>query len=406
MNNRSTKSLFSWTRLYYGLGVLFLILLIFVILPTYTSPESRLWPSKLGYPAILRTLGLSINVDVTRATEKSVTTIMSGTGYIRHLNEIPINIEVSGIVTALKAAPGDRVTAGSVLLSLDTGGYTSRLAKLDLNLKHASYEKAKSDYEREQGTYDKGLISLSTLQQFKLDYQQAKIAYQKAQESYEESSKSRSTSVLNKKSRTSKKTGTRLDILSPIDGIVLNTSVSVGENIVTSKNNVMTVGNELVFRAAFDQSYAGKIHKGMDATIYLDAYVGDVFKGKVTRINYTVAGSTTSDQPQQTFLVWIAIDKNELSKSKLLSGMNGYCTIKDTAKALTLPEKAIMRYSGNEGMVMVVDKKNIVQLRKVYLDVAYDGYVSILSGIKKDDVVVSSGQIGLRQGDSVRFDEK
>ncbi len=82
------------------------------------------------------------------------------------------------------------------------------------------------------------------------------------------------------------------------------------------------------------------------------------FEGRVIRIAPIVSASTGgsggSGSPAQTpytFPVWLEIDSKG---KKLAAGMNGYALFKREFETLAVPQSALMRYSGGEGVVGVV----------------------------------------------------
>ena len=165
----------------------------------------------------------------------------------------------------------------------------------------------------------------------------------------------------------------------------------------------MVVGDNLVFRTAADQRYVSWVKKGNKATVYLAAYPGRSFEGEVIRIDVYVAGddAVKTGQPPYTFYVWLSLKQLSKEQASVVSGMNGYCIIEYPFKTVSIPQSALMRYSGQQGMVMMVEKDMRITLKPITYSMTADGWIAVDSGVNADDLVIVSGQVGLQQGDRV-----
>ena len=81
--------------------------------------------------------------------------------------------------------------------------------------------------------------------------------------------------------------------------------------------------------------------------------------------------------------------------------MNGYAMFNRDFEALAIPQSALMRYSGGEGVVGVVTPEDRVHFASVTYSVSGDGWVAIDSGISADAKLVVAGQTGLHEGDKI-----
>ena len=390
------------------LGLIIIMILAFVVvvatlMPGYTSPNSRLWSSSLGYPSFLRKLQKPIPVKVTRVELQNMVRTITADGMVEYLTEIPVNIEVLGVVTFLGTNLGEKVHTGQVLLRVDSGGHESRVAKLDVERERNKYAEKKSDFEREQEAYGKGLISRVDLEQRRRELEEQKIIYQKAKEDYENSIIPRNVNVVGKEPGVGRYAKGPAAILSPADGTVFMKDISLGENLVRAKEGALKIGDRQVFRANFDQRYIDWIKEGQDLTIYLAAFPGQQFQGKVQKIDKRISmkpADQKNNPPQNTFMVWAQLADDQ---KNIFYGMNGYCVIKQKFSSLSVPESALMRYSGQEGMVMIVNSDKKLELRAVTYTLSLDGRVAVLTGLAAGDTVVTSGQVGLEAGDMVSF---
>ncbi|GAA3915324.1 hypothetical protein GCM10022277_07380 [Litoribacillus peritrichatus] len=390
--------------------------MINAIIPAYTSPYSRLYSSPIGYPALLRKLNRNIPVEVAPVVYGEMEKLISATGTVGYLQEVPIGIEVPGVVTAIQVSLGEKVTTGDVLVRLNAGGYDSRVAAFDVDIKLSQKLKTKHDYEREKKAFKEGLISAAELDQFEIAYKEAAIAYEKAKVSYEFAALSRSRKVGatdGKKSKSSRrgapvKNADVIDVITPIYGTVIQKNIQVGQNLIQPLGRALTVGRNMVFQAQFSQRYLNSIQLGQKAELYLRAHPGRMFEVEVVRIDRVVkalpAGRGTKNYVPFVFDVWLSLDQEIEDAGEVVSGMNGYAVIRENKHRTLIPESAMMRYSGQQGTVLVVNPESMkIQTRRVELNVASNGWVGIEKGLTEGELVVKSGQIGLRENDTVEL---
>lgn len=400
------KSTGLWLLFYLILIVLLVVFFLQVIMPVYKSPNSRLWSTNMGYPALMREMDQAVPVEVAVVTQRDMLRIVTGVGQIGYLNRVPVNVEESGLVTDLQAQLGDAVIQGQSLLKLNTGGYEARITQLEMEQRRLKLNQARKDYEREREAYDKGLISLSDLEQYKQAYGEAQIALKKALENYENVTESRSKTVLKSQSETSvlPSEGDVIDIVSPISGTLISQNVFHGENLIGPKNRVMMIGDQLVFQASFDQRYFSDITVGTEAKLYLGAHQGEEFSAQVMRIDNHIISEAQAPRvglPPFTFTAWLAVESTPELLAGIAEGMSGYSVIEYPYSSLALPERALVRFSGRKGLVMLVNEDNQVEVTPVEFSTSSDGWVAITSGLEQGDTVVISGQTGLLSGDKV-----
>ncbi len=397
-----------WTILFILLFLLFFVLTVVGVWPAYQSPGSRLYASNLGYPALLRLFNVPIPVETAEVTQKTLSSYISGSGHIGYLNEVPINIEFAGVVTRVYVEPGDQVAAGEALVSLNPGSSETSIVSLDVQLKQAEFDQAKNDYERELKAYEKGLIRLTELEGFKQKLTKAEIDLRKAKESLEDKVRSRSKSALGNRGGRARISG-QVDIVSPLDGEVVARSIYLGENLVQETEAAMLIGDHKVFRAALDQRFASAIQPGRVGRVYLNAYPGRSFDAEVVRTNNYVTTPDAKrpvDYAPYSFTVWFSLLNVDSNREKLLSGMNGYAVLESTFDLPTIPDSALMRYSGNDGLVMVVNEENRISLRRITYEVAESGFVGVSSGLATGEQVITRGQVALQENDIVRMKEE
>lgn len=407
----------------------------FIALPVYKQPDARLWATWVGYPTVLRRLGRPIPVSVATAERHHMTDVISAVGTVQYLDSVPIDTEAVGVVVSVQVQPGDHVEPGETLMTVSTGGQEARQAQYDLDVKTHAYNKAKADYERDLQALKKGLISQANFDATEAAYLESQDNMKKSKDSLEATLLTRSMKVaaaaaIDPPETSGSQTaagapvpakvslrptaqpnlatdlngfGERLPIIALTPGTVQQVNAYVGQNLTQPTNKLIMIGDRLVFAASVDQRYFGRIRIGDKASIFLRALDGGTLHGQVVRVDPTIAGQqagASNGAPVMpfTFSVWLDIDS---SGRALAAGMNGYCAFSRNIDPLAIPDAALMRYSGGQGVVGVVDQTDHVRFVAVTYSINSEGWVAIESGLKPGDRVVLAGQTGLRDGDEV-----
>lgn len=381
---------------------------LYVLLPAYWSPTSRVFASHLVYPSVMRMLGRPIEVQAEPVQMRPMTRIIAADGATAYLNEIPVHSEVPGIVTEILVEAGQKIQSGKVLLYVDPGGHTTRLFELRRQLRQRELEYAKLLLEREQQLYERNLISQTQLDQAKVELQRAQTAAELAMEEYAHSLSSRSLMVTRRPPPWVgvASAAQKVAIVATGAGTVIQRNVQLGENLIEPLNPLLVIGDQLVFLANVDQRYSGLVRTGDQGWFYLRGRPGVAIPATVVRIAHEVEpararASNPAPQPL-TFAVWMSIPGGLLAEGKLLPGMTGYALFEQAYTAPAMPEGALMRYSGRTGTVLAVDDSSRLQVKTVTYTGSENGWVAIESAdLGQGSLVVVKGQTGLKAGDQV-----
>lgn len=192
---------------------------------------------------------------------------------------------------------------------------------------------------------------------------------------------------------------TRTVVYASTDGLVSRVNIHSGEVAdARSRDPLLTLTQNTVFKAYIDQARLGAVKIGDMATVRLVAYPGQSFRGQVIQLNPTVENETIKGKAgidrQYTYSVWIAV--NDL---KMPPGLQGYVQFQKGKTALTIPESAVTHLSAGEGMVMVaLDGKAVI--RKVKFGRTFGNKREVLVGLKPGERVVLNAR-ALNPGDSI-----
>lgn len=130
-------------------------------------------------------------------------------------------------------------------------------------------------------------------------------------------------------------------IYSPIDGVVLGRSVSIGQTVAASFNTptIFTIAKDITkmqVEAKVDEADIGNVVTGLRSTFTVDAFIDDTFNGTVKEIR--LQPSISSNVVTYTTLIDAPNDDK-----KLKPGMTASIIIytKEVKDALLIPAKAI-----------------------------------------------------------------
>jgi membrane fusion protein (multidrug efflux system) len=281
-------------------------------------------------------------------------------GSLRAVNGADLSLEVSGIVGQLNFNSGDDIKAGAPLLQLRSDDDAAKLQALQ-----ATADLAQITYDRDVKQWKAQAISQATVDSdtFNLKNARAQVEEQKA--------------TLDKKM-----------LRAPFAGHLGIRAVDVGQ--------YLTAGTTVVTLQALD-----RIRIGQEIVAKVDTYPGQTFSGKITAINPQVDASSRNVQVRATL---------GNPDRRLLPGM--YATIDIDSGApqrnITLPQTAIA-YNPYGSTVFIVEQNGAARTAKqafVTTGATRGDQVAVLTGVKQGDVVVSAGQMKLRNGSPITIDNK
>ena len=193
------------------------------------------------------------------------------------------------------------------------------------------------------------------------------------------------------------------EVRAPFDGQLGIRQVNVGQMIKEGQQVVaLTALDPVYFDFALPQQEFSQLSPGFEVSVHTDAVSGREFKGKLTAINSMVDTITRNVTVQATL---------ENSDHALRPGMFGKIEVMlpEKHKALVVPGSAIS-YAPFGDSVFVIEKKKdpktgkeaqTIRQQFVRVGEARGDFVSILDGLKPNEMIVSTGVFKLRNGMTV-----
>src|SRR5438874_9110795 len=263
----------------------------------------------------IRRGGPEIQVNTSPITRGDIVDTVGASGTLQAVTTVQVGSQVSGNIAYLGADFNSIVKKGQVIARLDPSLFDAQLqqAKANLSQAQANLVKAQSDLERakvmltdaqQKYTRSKELAAKSLLPQSDLDA--AKIAVDSAQASLasQEATVKQAQAQVSQSQASVNQNQVNLDhtvIEAPIDGIVTQRSVDVGQTVAASMQapTLFIIAADLMkmqVNANIDEADVGRIRPGQTVTFHVDAYPAEEFQGTVAqiRLNPVVVSNVTT----------------------------------------------------------------------------------------------------------------
>ncbi len=358
-----------------------------------------------------------VSVTTAMVSRQDLVSLVTASGEIKPRNYINIgsNANAPSRITEINVVEGQRVRKGQQLAKLESvqpeaqlaaqranvatseaesSATESGLLAADENIKsaQASIDRAKADAERSRLDYDRAkqlfeekLIARQEYETKKSTYEsnQAAIREAEARVNQLRAARTQQSAQLNAAQKRVAASQANLrsaaDVLqrtfatSPIDGVVTNLPVRVGETVVPGIQNsaaslIMTIADMSIITAEVkvDETDIVNVSLGQKTEVTIDAIPGKKFVGKVIEIGNTAilrstglaaSQSAISSQEAKDFKVVVAL---EAPPEEIRPGLS--CTARITTatrpKALSIPIQALtVRQKGDLAAVKPGEKK-------------------------------------------------
>ena len=354
-----------------------------------------------------------IKVQTGKVSRQDLAQVVTASGEIKPRNYVNIgtNANVPSRITDILVVEGQRVKRGQLLARLesvqpeadvaaqranvssteaDSAASEAGLKSADENIKtlqaslersKTDLERAKIDFDRTSKLWDEKLVARQEFDQKRIAVDSAAAAVresearinqfraQRAQANAALSASQRRITLAQANLRRAADVLARTQSVAPLDGVVTNLPIRVGETVVPGVQNssaslIMTIADMSVITAEVkvDETDIVNVTLGQKAEVTIDAMPGKLFTGKVIEIGNTAilrssglaaSQSAVSSQEAKDFKVVIALDN---PPEEMRPGLS--CTARVTTatrqNAITIPIQALtVRQKGD----LVPEKK-------------------------------------------------
>lgn len=307
----------------------------------------------------------TVTVEAAPVTVGTVTRSITAVGTLQSNESVILRPEISGRIDQIHFREGERVEAGALLVSLDASVYRAELAQAEagLNLSRQNSQRAQELFQRRVGTArtrDEATAALRA--------SEAEVALAKA----------------------------RLDktrLVAPFSGVLGLRRVSVGD-YVNPGQEIVNLENIDPIKVDFrvPEPSLSEIREGQAVEVQVDAFPGETFVGEAYAIDPRI------DTSGRSVVIRARLENDD---RRLRPGLFARVEVivERRGDAILVPEQAIVPLQDRTAVFRVVDDKAV--LTTVRTGQRRSGEVEIVEGLSRDDVVVTAGQLKIRDGATV-----
>jgi len=305
-----------------------------------------------------------VAVSVLTVEPRTIESVVTAAGALTSRNTSVLSSKVMGRVSHLGVQEGDHVSAGKLLIKIESGEIAAQTFQAQ-----AAYNNAKLQYDRIKGLYDATASTQVEMDQATLGLETAKAGLNaaKAMESY-------------------------TIITAPITGQIMEKRINLGEMAMPGQPLLKIEDNRnLRLEVTVREQDILHIHTGSTVSVQIDAMPVKPIQGKVAMV------VPASDVRTHSFVVKVDIP----AAKGLITGMYGKAFFPTGKReALMVPRSAVVEMSGISGVYVVSTEGNAV-FQMIQSGEAIGNDLEVVSGLKKSDKVVADQKGGRLEGKKV-----
>jgi RND family efflux transporter MFP subunit len=310
-------------------------------------------------------------VEVTTAATRSQARPVRTSGRLASKAEIPLSFKIDGVIDRILVDEGEAIRAGQRLAQLNLSEIEARVMEAT-----AALEKAERDLARTQRLHRDSVATLE-------DLEDARTAVDVAAARQQAARFNREYAVIE----------------APAAGRILRRHAEDGE-VVGAGRPVLTLGASSrgwIVRAGVAARDVVRLALGDSAQVRFDAYPNQLVKARVAEI------ADAADPQTGTFEVELAVDAPRMA---LKSGFIATIDIQPSAAAeyVEIPAAALVEGDGQDGIVFTLEAQGEAAVQRTPVRIAHmlDSTVVLERGLQPGTTVVTTGAVGLRDGETVR----
>lgn len=271
----------------------------------------------------------------------SIEALVVTTGTLNPVSTVDVGSQVSGKIEDIYVDFNSEVKAGQIIARIDQSAFSTRVQQNEANYRSAvaSLEKSKvmlandkKKLDRAMDLFNKELISFEDKEAAETQYYSSKADLQSSEAKLEQAKSQLDSSQVD------------LDytiIKSPINGVVINRNINVGQTVAASFQApvLFQIANDLSkmqVECSVDEADIGRVKESQRVTFTVDAFPDDNFSGKVSQVRY----SPEIVQNVVTYTTIVAVENPEM---KLRPGMTATVSmvVGEAKDKLLVPNSAL-----------------------------------------------------------------
>ncbi len=322
--------------------------------------------------------------EIFKVTPIDLKQTMALSGALRAVDQASVKARVAAEVREVLVREGESVTAGQILVRMDTSEFKARVdqAKGNLHAMRAQLDIATKNRDNNRALLDKGFISRAAFDNTASQFAAAQANVESAQGALDIVQKLLNDSV----------------VRAPISGLIAVRNVQPGEKVSTDYKLLDIVNlKRMECEALVPTSDIPKIKIGQSVLLHIEGLTEE-YIGNVTRINpATQAGS-------RSIAIYIQV-ANPQDMLKVGMFVDAQLVLRTKAHVIAIPLTAVHKESS--GAYVYALENNLIVKKNVTLgQEGRSGEVALIeitSGLNAEDQIVKTDMGNLRPGTAVRM---
>lgn len=299
-----------------------------------------------------------------------------------------VSPRIPGKAIEVKAMLGNPVEPGQMLAELDS---------LELGEKKAAFlqtrtnlDVARRNYEREERLFKQHISSEKEYLEAKGEFERSQAASQATREALR--LVGLADADIGKITWGGKgQPLSHFPLVAPFAGIVVEKHITVGE-LVKPEDKPYTIADLSTLWILLDiyEKDLGRIHIGTETRLAVDAYSGELFRGKVAYVSNLLDETTRTAQAR----VEIPNPNHKLKPGMFVTAMIAV-PVPGAADALAIPAEAVQQVRGKP-VAFVREAEDVFVPRELQVGRTAGSYIEVVAGVKEGEQVVTEGGFYLK----------
>lgn len=348
-----------------------------------------------GGPGAFGGGGQATSVEVVPVETGTISDQIRAYGTIQAQDIVSITPQVSDRVTEILVDLGDEITRGQVMARIRDVSFRDNMEQAEAQIRQArtALERDSTQFVRQQNLFERDLISQAEFDEFRATYLSSQAQYESARAALTQSREDLENT----------------EIRSPVDGVVLERMISVGD-VASSGQVAFEVANLVGFetRVFLPMQDWQLVQIGQEVSFSLSSRTGEVGQGVVSRksprldpttglgevvISLTDAGSPINQGAllQARINLETREDVIVIPRSALIERVDTYIE----------PETGTIELERSYS-VFVTQGDSIAVNRELELGIEQGDRIEVLDGLSSGDGLIITGQNNLEDGGRIR----
>lgn len=362
-------------------------------------------------------------VEVQTVELKLIKSSILASGTLAYREQVQLRSEVIGQVTELHVEEADRVKKGDMVIVLDPKTYQAQVdqAEARVRIQQIAIERQRlliktlaARFERQKSMFAKNLVDEDSYEALESDLALSRVDLRSLQESL-----TQARAALDQAEDLLSKTRIR----SPIDGVVIQLDLKVGETVIAGTTNIpgstmMVIADpsETLTEVQVDEADIAQVRVGQGADIFTAAYPDTPLSGTIQSI--ASVARQTPGQASLSFLVKILLDEQDALIIRPGMSVRADIYTQSSEETLAVPVQAVLydedldkdkktKDKEEQTYVFVMEDGKAVR-KDVKVGISSDSDQEIIEGLKQGETVISGPFRVLRDmndGDAVEEKE-